>query len=170
MRYEPDKHIIAKIREVTLLLLVIELLFLHSALSLMALYQTQGSFNSLLCFQRYAADKLFIAKINKGSNTVNTGDRVMLLAFATFSDGPLSIYQVSSNSFLYLKRYAPDKLFIVKTINYVNPGDRVMVLAFCSSPNGPLPVYQVALNGKTKPVSQTVKRNKIQNTATIYIM
>ena len=41
----------------------------------------QVSFNFLLYFQRYAPDKLFIAKIQKGRNSVNTGDRVMVLAF-----------------------------------------------------------------------------------------
>ena len=41
----------------------------------------QVSFNSLLYFQRYAPDKLFIAKIKKRSNSVNIGDRVMILAF-----------------------------------------------------------------------------------------
>ena len=41
----------------------------------------QVSFNSLLYFQRYALDKLFIAKIKKVSNPVNTGDRFMVLAF-----------------------------------------------------------------------------------------
>ena len=45
----------------------------------------QVSFDSLLYFQRYASDELFIANIKKGSNSVNTGDRV-----------------------------APDKLFIAK--------------------------------------------------------
>ena len=39
----------------------------------------QVSFNSLLYFQRYVLDKLFIAKIKKGSNSVNTGDRVWFL-------------------------------------------------------------------------------------------
>ena len=57
----------------------------------------QVSFNSLLYLQRYAPDKLFTAKIKKGSNSVNTGDRVMVLAFCNFSHGPLSVYQVSSN-------------------------------------------------------------------------
>ena len=36
----------------------------------------QVSFNSLLYFQRYAPDKLFIAKIKKGSNSVTTCDFV----------------------------------------------------------------------------------------------
>ena len=54
----------------------------------------QVSFNSLSYFQRYAADKLFIAKIKKESNSVNTVDRVMILAFCTYSDGPLLMYQI----------------------------------------------------------------------------
>ena len=32
-------------------------------------------------FQRYSPDKQFIAKIKKGSISVNTGDRVTVLAF-----------------------------------------------------------------------------------------
>ena len=40
----------------------------------------QVSFNSLLYFQSYAPDKLFIAKIKKGSNSENTGDKAMVLA------------------------------------------------------------------------------------------
>ena len=53
------------------------------------------SFNSLLYFQRYDPDKLFIVKIKKGSNSVNAGDRVMVLAFCNSPHGPLSVYQVS---------------------------------------------------------------------------
>ena len=59
----------------------------------------QVSFNSLLHFQGYAPDKLFIAKIEKGSNSINTGDTVVLLAFCT-SSGPLSVDQVSFNSLI----------------------------------------------------------------------
>ena len=36
----------------------------------------QVSFYSLVYFQRYAPDKLFIAKIKKGRYSVNTVDRV----------------------------------------------------------------------------------------------
>ena len=50
--------------------------------------------NSLLYFQRYAPDKLNIAKIRKGSNSVNTGNRVLVLAFCDFHHGLLSVYQV----------------------------------------------------------------------------
>ena len=61
----------------------------------------QVLFNSLVYFQRYATNKLFIAKINKkGSICVNTVDRVMIFALCTFSDGPLSMYQVSVNSLI----------------------------------------------------------------------
>ena len=55
----------------------------------------QVSFNSILYFQRYAPDKVFIAKIKKGRNSINTGDRVMVLAFCNSLHGPLSVYQVS---------------------------------------------------------------------------
>ena len=52
----------------------------------------QVSFNSLLYFQPYGPDKLFTAKIKKESNSVNTGDRVMVLALCNFLYGPLSVY------------------------------------------------------------------------------
>ena len=55
---------------------------------------SQVSFNSLVHFQRYAPDKLFTAKMKKGSNYVNTVGRVVVLAlcyshqitFNTFRD------------------------------------------------------------------------------------
>ena len=62
----------------------------------------QVSFNSLLYIQRYAPDKIFIAKIKKGSNSVNTGDMVMVLAFCTSPHSPLSLYQVS---YIYLQYF-----------------------------------------------------------------
>ena len=45
----------------------------------------------------------------KGSNSVNTGDRVMNLEFCNFPHGPLSVDQVSLNYLKYFKRYALDK-------------------------------------------------------------
>ena len=69
----------------------------------------QFLFNSVLYFQRYAPDKLNIGKIRKGSNSVNTGDRVMVLAFC---DGPLSVYHVPFNYLQYFWRYAPELLII----------------------------------------------------------
>ena len=46
------------------------------------------------------SSKLFTAKIKKGSNSVNTGDRVMVLALCNSPHGPLSLYQVS---FIYIQ-------------------------------------------------------------------
>ena len=68
-------------RKITLKLLVLELRFLHSALSRMAVYQ---------CI-KFHLITFYTAKIKKGSNSVNTGDRVMVLAFCNSPDGPLSI-------------------------------------------------------------------------------
>ena len=56
----------------------------------------------------------FIAKIKKGSNSVNTGERVMVLAFCNSLHSPLSLYQVSYIYLQYYQRYAPDKLTIAK--------------------------------------------------------
>ena len=57
-------------REITVSFVLIELWFLHCTTSNGHLSKYQISFNSLLYFQRYALDKLFIAKIKKGSNSV----------------------------------------------------------------------------------------------------
>ena len=87
------------------------------------------------------SDKLNIAKIMKGSNSVITCNRVKVLALSL----PLS--QVSRNFLLYFQIYAPDKLFIAiikKGSKSVNNGNRVMILAFCNSPHDPLSVYQVS--------------------------
>ena len=45
----------------------------------------QVSFNSLLYFQRYVPGKLFTAKIKKGSNSINNGDRLIVLPICTSS-------------------------------------------------------------------------------------
>ena len=39
-----------------------------------------------------------MAKKKKETNSVNTVDRVMVLALCTFADGPLSMHSVSFNS------------------------------------------------------------------------
>ena len=109
----------------------------------------QVSFNSLVYFQRDALDKLFISKIKRGSNSINTVDRVMILAFCISSDDPLSMHHVSFNSLVYFQRYAPDKLFIAKIkkgSNYVNTVDRVSILALCTFIDGLLSMYQVSFN------------------------
>ena len=101
------------------------------------------SFDSIVHFQRYSTKQLFIAKII----SVNTIDRITILALCAFADGPLSKYQVSFNSLVYFQRHAPDKVFIAKMkrgSNSVNTVDRLMVLALCNCPHAPLSVYQVS--------------------------
>ena len=105
--------------------MVMVLALCTSSDDILSMYQVL--FNSLLFFQRYALDKLNIAKIRKGSNSVNIGDRVKVLAFCDFPHGLLSAYQVPFTSLVYFQRYVPDKLFIVKIekgSNSVNTVDR----------------------------------------------
>ena len=71
----------------------------------------------------------------------------MVLALRDSPHGPLSMYQVSFNSLVYVQKYAPGKLFtakIKKGSNSVNTVDWVTILALCTSPDGPLSVYQVS--------------------------
>ena len=80
-RYAPDKLIIAKLgREITVIpcVRVMVLALCTSSDDILSMHKVL--YNSLLYFQRYALDKLNIAKIRKGSNSVNTGDRVLVLA------------------------------------------------------------------------------------------
>ena len=53
-------------------------------------------------FRDMLQTSFFNAKIKKESNSVNTGDSVMVLAFCNFLHGPLSVYQVS---FIYLQYF-----------------------------------------------------------------
>ena len=55
----------------------------------------QVSFDSLLYFQKYAPDKFNIEKIRKGNSSINTDDRLMVLAFCTSPHSPLSLNQAS---------------------------------------------------------------------------
>ena len=52
----------------------------------------QVSCNFFLYVLRDAPDKLSVPTIKKGSIYVNTGDRVMVLAFCNFLYSPLSLY------------------------------------------------------------------------------
>ena len=95
----------------------------------------------------YATDKLTIAKIKTGSNSVITCNRVAVLALCIFSDNRLSMYQVSFDSLLYIQRYAPDKFNIAKLRkgnNSINTDDMVMILAVCTFSHSPLSLYQVS--------------------------
>ena len=94
----------------------------------------QVSFNSLLYFQRHALDNLFIAKIKKGCNFVNTSDRVMVQAFCNFLHGPLSVYH------LFIFNTLRDIILTIlllqkhrKGNNSVITCDRVTILASCIS-------------------------------------
>ena len=84
----------------------------NSPQGLLSVYQV--SLNSLVYFQRYAPDKLFVAKMKKGSYSVNSVDRVMVFVFCNSPYDPLSVYQVLFISLVYFQRYALDKLFIAK--------------------------------------------------------
>ena len=86
---------------------------------ILSMYQVL--FNSLLYFQRYAPDKLNITKNRKGSNSVNTGDRVMILVFCDFSHDPLSVYQVSFNSIAYFQRLLRTSFLLQKLKRQVTP-------------------------------------------------
>ena len=86
-------------------------------------------------------DKLIIAKIKMGRNSVITCNRIIVLALCTISDGHLSMYQVSFDSLLYFQRYASDKFNIAQV---GNTDDMVMVLAFCTCPHSPLSLYQIS--------------------------
>ena len=89
----------------------------------------QVSFNFIVYFQRYAPDKLNTAKMKKKeSNSVNTVDRIMVLALCTSANGPLSLYQVSFNCLVQFQRYAPDKLYIAKM-------NKSVIMALNRSPN-----------------------------------
>ena len=129
---------------------MIGLWFLHSAIPLMALYQCiKFNLIPLYTFRDMLQTSFLLQKIKKGSNSINTLDRVMILAFCTSSDSPLSNYQISFNSLVYFQRYALDKLFIAKIkkgSNVINTVDMITILAFCTSSDSPLSMYQVSFN------------------------
>ena len=74
----------------------------------------QVSYKSLVYFQRYAPDKLSIANIKNGSNSINTVGRITILALCTFTDDLVSMSQILFHSRVYFQRYTPDKVFIAK--------------------------------------------------------
>ena len=94
-------------------------------------------------------NKLIIAQIKMGNNSVITCNRVTVLALCTISDGHLLMYQVSFDSLLYFQRYALDKFNIAKIRkgnNSVITCDIVTVLALCTFSDGHLLMYQVSFN------------------------
>ena len=61
----------------------------------------QISFNFSFILSEICSGQTFIAKITKGSNSVNIVDRVMVLALCNSPYGPLSVYQNSLNYLQY---------------------------------------------------------------------
>ena len=102
----------------------------------------QVSFDSLLYFQRYALDKLFIAKIKKGSNSVNTGDPIMVLAFCNSPHGPLSVYQVSFIIFNTFRAMLQTSLLLQKLEREITLQLLVIYLRFLHSTLLLMAVYQ----------------------------
>ena len=102
----------------------------------------QVSFNSLLYFQRYAPDKLFIAKIRMVSNSVNTGDRVMVLAFCNSLYSPLSLYQVSLFIFTTFRDMLWTSLLLQKLEREITLKLLVTELQFLHSALPLMAVYQ----------------------------
>ena len=92
----------------------------------------QVSFDSYPYFQKYASDKLIIAKIEKGNNSVITWDRASILV-CTLS--LIALYQCIKFHLIcfYTFRYAQEKLFIAKIKNgsnfiYTGDGDTVLAI------------------------------------------
>ena len=88
-------------REITLKL-IDRVTVLAIALPLMAIYQCiKFQLIPFYTFRDMPRTSFLLQKI-KGSNSVNTGDRVMVLAFCNSPHGPLSVYQVSLNYLQYI--------------------------------------------------------------------
>ena len=85
----------------------------------------------------------------KVPQSVNTGRRVIVLAFCNFPYVPLSMYQVSFNYLQYFRDMLWTSLLlkqIRKEINSLNTGDRLIVLAFLDFPYNPLSVFRVSFH------------------------
>ena len=54
------------------------------------------------------------AKRKKGSNSLYTCNKNMVLAFCNYPNDRLSVYQIYFIHLQHFQRYAPDKLIIVK--------------------------------------------------------
>ena len=66
-------------------------------------------------------DKLIIAKIEMGSNSVITCNTVTVLALYTISDGRLSMHQVSFDSLLYFRDMHRKNLILQKFGRDITP-------------------------------------------------
>ena len=110
----------------------------------------QVSFNSLLCFQRCASDNLYIAKLRKENNSVNTENMVMIIiAVCTL---PYSLYQCIKFH-LFIIYTLRDMLWtslllqkLGKESNSVITCDKVTVLALSLFSEYRLSMYRVSFN------------------------
>ena len=86
------------------------------------------------------------SKIRKGSNSVNTGDTVMLVhsaIFLRFLYQCIKFHLIPLYTFRDMHR---TNVLLQKGSNSVNTVDWVIVLVLCHFPHRPLFVYQVSLN------------------------
>ena len=114
-----------------------ELWFLHSALAICQC--TKFHLIPFYTLRDMLRTSLLLQKLR--SNTINSGDRVMVLAFCDSPYSPLSVYQVSFIYLQYFQRY--DKLTIAKIRkgnNSVITCDRVMHCALSL-----MAVYQLCI-------------------------
>ena len=109
----------------------------------------QVSFNSLLHFQRYAPDKLYIAKIKMGSNSVNTPTGLWSLHSAI----PFIALYHCIKFHLFIFNTLRDMLRTSLLLQKIRKGnnseitcDRVTVLALFTSSDGCRSLYQVSFN------------------------
>ena len=84
--------------------------FLHSHFGDSPLSMYQVSFDSLSYLKRYDMDKLIIAIIKMGSNSVITCNRVTVLVLCTISNSHLSMYPVSFESLLYFQEIHTEQI------------------------------------------------------------
>ena len=96
-------------------------------------------------FQRCASNNPIIAKVGKGNNSINTGDRVMVLA-CLLHFPPLPSISISSFiclSSIHLEIYSNLLLQKLGREITVITSDRVLILAVCTSSDKILSMYQV---------------------------
>ena len=108
-------------REITPYILVIRIWFLHSAITLMAVYQCIKFILFISAFSEICFRQAYYCKTKDGYNSVIACDRDTFLAFCTFSTRSLLMYQVSFHSLLYFQRYAPDKLLFQNIKRKITP-------------------------------------------------
>ena len=93
----------------------------------------------------------FIAYIKNESNSVNTVDRIMVLALCSSSESPdINVSSFIKFPYLLSEIYFEQAFYCKKKNkngnNFVKTVDRVMILAFCISADGCLSMHQVSFS------------------------